>query len=58
MEEVENRMVVDSEWDEVEYGVPSRHRITRMRQSYEEAVREDWDYERHFMPRMERSYVK
>lgn len=27
MEQLENRMVVDSEWDETEYGIPDRHRM-------------------------------
>lgn len=41
MPEIENRMVVDSEWDEEEYGVPSKARLKRMRQAYDDAERED-----------------
>lgn len=40
-EQIENRMVVDSEWDEIEYGVPSRARLRRERQNYDEAELED-----------------
>lgn len=43
MQEIENSMVVDLAWDEIEYGVPSRRRIKRQRQAYEEAEREDSD---------------
>lgn len=39
--QIENRMVIDSEWEEIEYGVPSRTRLKRERQAYEEAERED-----------------
>lgn len=42
---IENRMVVDSEWDEAEYGVPNKHRLKRERQAYEEAEREDVENE-------------
>ena len=35
--EVENSMVVDWWWDEHEYRVPSRARLKRERQAYEEA---------------------
>ncbi len=38
--EVENPMVVDWWWDEQEYRVPSRARLERERQAYEEAERE------------------
>ena len=38
---IENRMVVDSEWDEIEYGVPSKFRIKTERQAYEETERKD-----------------
>ena len=41
MEQIENRTVVDWAWDEIEYGVPSRRRIKKERQSYEEAERAD-----------------
>lgn len=40
-EQIENRMVVDSEWDEIEYGVPIKSRMRRMRQFYEAEERED-----------------
>ena len=45
MQEIENRMIVDSEWDEIEYGVPSNARLKRQRQAYEEAEREDRENE-------------
>lgn len=35
-EMIENRMLVDSEWDESEYGIPSKRRLERMREAYEE----------------------
>lgn len=41
MEQIENKMVVDWAWCEIEYGVPSRTRLKRERQAYEEAERED-----------------
>lgn len=34
--EIENRMVVDDEWDESEYGIPNKARIKKQRRSYEE----------------------
>lgn len=43
METVENSMVVDWWWDEQEYRVPSKARLKRERQAYEEAEREDRD---------------
>lgn len=43
---IENRMVVDSEWNEIEYGVPNRARLKRERQAYEEEEREDGEDER------------
>ena len=39
-EQIENRMVVDSEWDEIEYGVPSKARLRRERLNYDEAEME------------------
>ncbi len=39
--EVENPMTVDWWWDEQEYRVPSRARMKRERQAYEEAERKD-----------------
>ena len=44
--DIENSMVVDSEWDEIEYGIPSRARIKRERKAYEEAEREEYGDER------------
>lgn len=38
---IENRMVIDDEWDEVEYRIPNKRRLKRERQAYEEAKRED-----------------
>lgn len=43
--EVENPMVVDWWWDEQEYRMPSRARMKRERQAYEEAEREDRENE-------------
>lgn len=43
--EIENRMVVDSEWGEIEYGIPNKRRLNRERQAYEEAEREDRENE-------------
>ena len=42
-EQIENRMVVDSEWDEIEYGVPRRRTLNRKRRSYDEAEMEDFN---------------
>ena len=41
--DLENRMVVDAEWNEVEYGVPRKHRGFKKRyaEAYEEEERED-----------------
>lgn len=39
--QIENRLVVDSEWDEIEYGVPNKSRLRRERQAYEAEERED-----------------
>lgn len=41
IEELENRMVMDSEWNEIEYGVPNNVRLKRERKSYEEEERGD-----------------
>lgn len=35
-EQIENRMVVDEEWGEIEYGVPDKDRFTKTRRIYEE----------------------
>lgn len=45
MNELENRMLIDSEWGEVEYGVPSKARLKRQRQAYEEIEMEDRENE-------------
>lgn len=45
MEMIENAMVVDNWWDEQEYRIPSRARMKRERQAYEEAEREDRENE-------------
>lgn len=39
--EVENHMVVDWWWDDQECRAPSRARLKREKQAYEEAERED-----------------
>lgn len=44
-EQIENHMVVDWSWDEVEYGVPNKRRLNRQRQAYEAEEREDKEYE-------------
>ncbi len=41
MEMIENAMVIDWWWDEQEYRVPSKARMKKQRQAYEEAERED-----------------
>lgn len=38
--QIENRMVVDSEWDEIEYGVKHKTHLERQREAYDEAERE------------------
>lgn len=38
---VENPMVVDWYWNEIEYGVPSPSRLRRIREAYEQAEREE-----------------
>lgn len=43
--EVDNILIVDWCWDEQEYRLPSRARMKRERQAYEEAEREDWEIE-------------
>lgn len=35
-EMIENRMIVDSEWDEIEYGVPNKKRLERERRNFDE----------------------
>ena len=39
-EQIENRMVMDSQWDDPEYRVPTS-RLQRERRAYEEAEMED-----------------
>lgn len=39
--DVENSMVVDWLWGEIEYGVPNKTRLKRGRQAYEAEERED-----------------
>lgn len=34
-EQIENRMVVDHEWDEIEYGIPNKERLRRTREIYD-----------------------
>lgn len=41
MVEVENRMVVDSEWDEEEYHAPSKARLRREKKLYDRLEQED-----------------
>lgn len=45
MNEVENAMVVDQWWDEQDYGVPSKRRLKRLREVYDEAEMENWEDE-------------
>lgn len=40
-EQIENRMVVDSSWNEIEYGVKHKTLFERQQDAYEEAERED-----------------
>ncbi len=40
-EMIENKMVLDWPWDEIEYGVPSKRRLKTERQAYEEIERGD-----------------
>lgn len=39
--EIENRMVVDSEWDEEDYHYPSRSRLRREKLLYDRMEQED-----------------
>lgn len=32
---IENRMLIDSEWGEIEYGVPDRGRLRKQRRNYD-----------------------
>lgn len=40
-EQLENKMVVDWAWNEIEYGVPDGNRLRRIREAYEDAEREE-----------------
>lgn len=40
-EQIENRMIVDAEWNEIEYRVPVKNRYLEQRRAYEEAEREE-----------------
>ena len=40
-EQIENSMVVDGYWNEIEYGVPSSNRLKREREAYEQVEREE-----------------
>lgn len=44
-EQIENSMVVDSYWNEIEYGVPHKTRYQRQMEAYEQAEREDCKHE-------------
>lgn len=43
--ELENRMMINSEWNEIEYVIPNKRRLKREMQAYEEAEREDRENE-------------
>ena len=45
MYDIENPMVIDWWWDELEYGVPNKRRLNRQRQDYEAEEREDREIE-------------
>lgn len=45
MEQIENKMVVDWAWDEVEYGVPNKRRLKRLMQDYKDEERGEKEYE-------------
>lgn len=40
-EQIENRMVIDSEWDEIEYGVTNKSRLERERRTFDEMEMEE-----------------
>lgn len=44
LEQIENSMVVDWYWNEIEYGVPNKSRMERERRIYdeEEMEEEEW----------------
>lgn len=45
MNDVDNILTIDWWWDEQEYGIPSRRRLRRQREAYEEEEREDREYD-------------
>lgn len=45
MEMLENRMIIDSEWDEIDYGSPNRRRLRRFMEECEAEEREDLEDE-------------
>lgn len=47
-EQIENKMLVDWYWNEIEYGVPKSNRMKRERQAYEQAEREE-KHEQHII---------
>lgn len=44
-EQIENHMTVDSCWDEIEYGIPSKARLRREKQNYDLEELEEEDFE-------------
>ena len=44
-EQIENRMVIDSEWDEIEYGVPNKSRLERERRTFDEMEMEEDEWQ-------------
>ena len=40
-EQIENSMVVDWYWDEIEYGVPNKSRLERERRTFDEMEMEE-----------------
>lgn len=43
-EQIENRMVVDAEWNEIEYGIPCKRRLQEERRIYDEIEMEDEEW--------------
>lgn len=43
-EQIENRMVVDAEWNEIEYRVPAGNSYQRQRRAYDQAERDNDEY--------------
>jgi hypothetical protein len=44
-EQIENHMIIDSFWDEIEYGIPSKARLRREKQNYDLDELEEEDFE-------------